>query len=70
MNPVIPHSFFEQNRNKLCKLLKKNSVAIFHSNDEMPRNGDQFFPFRQNSDLFYLTGIDQEKTILVLSPDN
>ncbi len=70
MNPVIPHSFFQQNRNKLSKLLKKNSVAIFHSNDEMPRNGDQFFPYRQNSDLFYLTGIDQEKTILVLSPDN
>ena len=70
MNHAIPRSFFEQNRNKLCKLLKKNSVAIFHSNDEMPRNGDQFFYFRQNSDLFYLTGIDQEKTILLLSPDN
>ncbi len=70
MNPNLPHRLFEQNRLKLCKHLKKNSVAILHSNDEMPRNGDQFFPFRQNSDLFYLTGIDQEKTVLVLCPDH
>ena len=47
-----------------------NSIAIFNSNDEFPRNGDQNFPFRQNSDLFYLTGIDQEKTILILFPDS
>jgi Xaa-Pro aminopeptidase len=69
-NIVLPRRLFEQNRIKLSKHLKKNSVAIFHSNDEMPRNGDQFFPYRQNSDLFYLTGITQEKTILVLYPDN
>lgn len=49
--------------------MKPNSMAIFNSNDEMPRNGDQNFPFRQNSDLFYLCGIDQEKTILILYPD-
>ena len=41
-----------------------------HSNDQMLRNGDQFFPFRQNSDLFYLTGIEQEMTILMLCPDH
>lgn len=35
----------------------------------MPRNGDQYFPFRQQSDFFYLTGIDQEKSILLLAPD-
>jgi Xaa-Pro aminopeptidase len=46
-----------------------NSLAIFHSNDVFPRNGDQSFKFRQQSDLFYLTGIDQEKTILLLYPD-
>ncbi len=44
-------------------------MAIFHSNDIFPRNGDQAFRFRQQSDLFYLTGIDQEKTILLLFPD-
>jgi Xaa-Pro aminopeptidase len=69
-NVALPRNFFEQNRNKLRTHLKKNSIAIFHSNDEMPQNGDQFFPFRQNSDFFYLTGIDQEKSILVVYPDN
>lgn len=44
------------------------ALAVFHSNDEYPRNGDQSFPFRQQSDLFYLSGIDQEETILVLAP--
>ena len=43
-------------------------MAVFHSNDVFPRNGDQSFRFRQQSDLFYLTGIDQEKTILLLYP--
>lgn len=49
--------------------MKPNSLAIFNSNDMMPRNGDCFYPFRQNSDLFYLTGINQEETILLLYPD-
>lgn len=66
--PHIPRHLFEQNRNKLNNKLQINSVAVVTSNDEMPRNGDQYFPFRQNSDLFYLTGIYQEKTTLVLSP--
>lgn len=70
MHPILPHRLFVLNRDKLSRLLKKGSVAIFHSNDEMPRNGDQFFPFRQNADLFYLTGINQEKTILILCPDH
>ncbi len=70
MNPVLPRRIFEQNRIKLSKKLKENSVAIFHSNDEMPRNGDQFFPFRQHSDMFYLTGINQERTIFVVCPNH
>ena len=65
----INTNLFTLNRSKLCKELKHNSLAIFHSNDEMPRNGDCFFPFRQNSDLFYLSGIDQEHTILIVFPD-
>jgi len=59
-----------RNRQKLADKLEKNSVAIVHSNDQMLRNGDQFFPYRQNSDLFYLTGIEQEMTILLLCPDH
>jgi Xaa-Pro aminopeptidase len=66
--PIDP-SLFIDNRAKFIKQMKPNSMAIFNSNDEMPRNGDQFFPFRQNSDIFSLCGIDQEKTILVLYPD-
>lgn len=46
--------------------LPENSAVVLFSADEFPRNGDQFFPFRQQSDLFYLTGIDQEETTLVM----
>lgn len=49
--------------------MKPGSIAIFHSNDEVPRNGDALYRFKQNSDLFYLTGVDQEDTVLVLFPD-
>ncbi|MCX6258748.1 MAG: aminopeptidase P N-terminal domain-containing protein [Bacteroidia bacterium] len=64
----ITSDFFRNNRDRLTSKLKPDSVAIVTSNDQMPRSGDQNFPFRQNSDLFYLTGIDQEKTILCLFP--
>lgn len=59
--------FFEKNREKLIQQLPPQSVAFVTSSDSLPRNGDQSFTFRQNSDLFYLTGINQEQTILVLS---
>lgn len=62
-------SLFRLNRERFMRSMKPNSIAVFHSNDMMPRNGDGFFPFRQNSDLFYLSGIDQEETVLVLYPD-
>ncbi|HLN54203.1 MAG TPA: aminopeptidase P N-terminal domain-containing protein [Lentimicrobium sp.] len=66
----IDPKLFCKNRIKLEKKLKPNSLAIIHSNDEMPRNGDQNFPYRQNSDMFYLTGLDQEKSILTLYPNH
>jgi len=66
----IPRDLFIRNRRKLANKMGKNSLAIVHSNDQMLRNGDQFFPYRQNSDLFYLTGIEQEMTILLLCPDH
>lgn len=50
--------------------MEKNAIAIFNSNDELPTNGDQLYPFKQNSDLFWLTGIEQEESMLVLFPDN
>jgi len=64
-----PAALFVQNRKKFSNSLLPGSIAIFHSNDEMPRNGDAYFTFKQQSDIYYLTGIDQEDTILVLFPD-
>lgn len=66
---LIENRLFVENRKRLAAKLDKNSIAIFNANDEFPRNGDAFFMFRQNSDLFWLSGIDQEKCILVICPD-
>ncbi|MRX47384.1 aminopeptidase P family protein [Pedobacter puniceum] len=60
---------FVLNRNNFSKHLKKSSLAIFNSNDEYTRSGDQLYKFKQNPDLYYLSGIDQEQTILLLFPD-
>lgn len=66
LNPEI----FVQNRKRFIERMEKNAIAIFNSNDELPTNGDQLFKFKQNSDLFWLTGIEQEDSMLVLFPDN
>lgn len=63
----IPNKLFEKNRGKVLKLLPTNSSAVVFSNPQMPRNGDEFHTYRQNSDFFYLTGICQEKSVLILS---
>lgn len=65
----IQKEIYIQNRRNLAKKLKSNSLAVFNSNDIMPTNADGVLPFRQNNDLFYLTGIDQEETILLMFPD-
>jgi Xaa-Pro aminopeptidase len=67
--PCIDKQLFEKNRQNFTKRLSVNSIAIFQSNDEFPRSGDQTHTFKQNADLFYLSGIDQEQTILLLFPD-
>lgn len=66
---AIESSLFIENRKKFRSHLKPNSLALFVSNDIMPTNADGSMGFRQNSDLFYLSGIDQEDTILVIFPD-
>ncbi|MBA2610668.1 MAG: aminopeptidase P family protein [Bacteroidetes bacterium] len=66
---AIDSTLFIENRNKFKNNLKPNSLAIFVSNDIMPTNADGHMGFKQNSDLFYLTGIDQEETALVIFPD-
>ncbi len=67
-NP-IDRNLFIDNRKRLAAQLKKNAVAIIHSNDVYPKNGDGTHNFYQNSDLFWLSGIDQEKSIVVIAPD-
>lgn len=66
---AIDNQLFIKNRERLTTLLKSKSVAIFNSNDVFPTNADGTMPFRQNNDLFYLSGIDQEESILLLAPD-
>lgn len=50
--------------------MEKNAIAIFNSNDELPLNGDALYKFKQNADLYWLTGIEQEDSKLILFPDN
>lgn len=66
---AIDKALFIENRKKFRNHLKPNSLAVFVSNDIMPTNADGSMGFVQNSDLFYLSGIDQEDTILVIYPD-
>lgn len=66
----ISADFYVRNRAKLVSKMKNGSVAFFVSNDEMPRCGDQNFPFRQNSNFLYLSGIDQEESVLVICPNH
>ena len=66
----IDPKLFTENRKAFAAQMKKNAIAVFFSNDEQPKKGDQFFDFQQSSDFFYLTGISQEKSVLVLFPDS
>ena len=61
--------FYKNNRNKFCKNLTPNSLAIFNSNDVYPISADSTMSFQQQRDLFYLCGVDQEESILLLFPD-
>jgi Xaa-Pro aminopeptidase len=65
----INNQLFVSNRKRFAALLKPSSIAIFNSNDVLPTNADGSLKFKQNSDLFYLSGIDQEESILVIYPD-
>ncbi|HRE37050.1 MAG TPA: Xaa-Pro aminopeptidase [Chitinophagaceae bacterium] len=66
LNPEI----FVQNRQRFVSRMQKNSIAIFVSNDEVPSNGDAIYSFKQNSDLYWLSGIEQEDSLVILFPDN
>jgi len=67
--PIDP-ALFTTNRRRFIEKMKRNSIAIFVSNDEVSRNGDAIHTFQQNSDLYWLCGIMQEDTMVILFPDN
>ncbi len=65
----VDKALYINNRTNFVKYLKPKSIAVFNSNDQMPTNADGLMPFRQNNDLLYLSGIDQEESILVIFPE-
>ncbi|QKG53510.1 aminopeptidase P N-terminal domain-containing protein [Hymenobacter sp. BRD67] len=66
--PIAPELFIE-NRRRFRELLPAQSLAILNSNDILPTNADGTLALKQNTDLFYLSGVDQEESILVICPD-
>jgi Xaa-Pro aminopeptidase len=60
---------YTNHRKLLANQMTEGSLAIFNSNDIMPTNADGTMPFRQNSDMLYLTGVDQEESILTMFPN-
>jgi Xaa-Pro aminopeptidase len=65
----IDKKLFIQNRKRFARQLEKKSIAVFNSNDIMPTSADGIHGFIQQTDLFYLSGIDQEESTLVICPD-
>ncbi|HMX40617.1 MAG TPA: aminopeptidase P N-terminal domain-containing protein, partial [Saprospiraceae bacterium] len=68
--PALSPELFQTNRKRFAAEMKPGTIAIFNSNDQAPRSGDQSHNFRQNAGLFWLTGIDQEETMVLLFPDS
>jgi Xaa-Pro aminopeptidase len=64
----LPATLFIRNREKLMGMMEPGALALAGSNSRKLRNGDQYYPYRQHSDFFYLTGINQEESILLLFP--
>ena len=65
----IDHQLYIKNRQKFVAQMKPNAVAIFNSNDIYPVSADSTMPFQQHRDILYLSGVDQEESILLLFPD-
>src|SRR6201995_2580680 len=67
--PLNPELFI-RNRERFISRMQKNSIAVFVSNDEIPSNGDATYRYKTNSDLYWLSGITQEDSMVILFPDN
>ena len=66
----LPKELYIRNRKKFADLMNPSSVALFHSNDIYPTGADSTMPFRQHGDILYLSGVDQEDSVLLLFPDS
>ena len=66
----IPSKLYTQNRQRFIKKMKPDSIAIFHSAPVLPENGDAVYGYKANSDVVWLSGIVQEKTMVILYPGN
>jgi len=66
---LIPNTLFIKNRKKFTAQMKPSSIAVFNSNDIYPVSADSTIPFQQHRDIFYLSGIDQEESIILLFPE-
>ena len=65
----IDSALFIKNRTNFMAKMKPNSIAVFNSNDIYPISSDSTMPFQQHRDIYYLTGVDQEESVLVMFPD-
>lgn len=69
-NQLLQATLAKQNRQRFMKKMKPNSIAIFQATEVLPTNGDAVYTNRPNSDILWLSGIEQEKSMLILYPDN
>src|SRR5215218_10084176 len=69
-NLPLSQELFVTNRRRFIEKMTPSSIAIFVSNDELPSNADALHTFQQNSDLYWLAGIEQEDSMVILFPDN
>ncbi|GAA4452408.1 aminopeptidase P family protein [Rurimicrobium arvi] len=69
-NQLLQARLAQQNRQRFMKKMKPNSIAIFHPTEVLPTNGDAIYTNRPNSDVLWLSGVEQEKTMVILFPDN
>ena len=65
----LPSDLYVRNREAFMKRMKPGGLALFFSNDIYPTSADGTLPFKQHADIFYLAGVDQEETVLLLFPD-
>ena len=65
----IDRQLFINNRSRFVKYLKPKSLAVFNSNDIFNTGADSTLPFKQHRDIFHLSGVDQEESVLVIFPD-